>query len=821
MRDRDARLTTADSKRARLLRLALPLALPVLALIGETALWSLFQSSVWFLFFPAVFLGSWVGGLRAAALAAAISIACVLWLLIPPHYSFTVPPGEYLAAALFLMTSLFFGWFHDRLRRANRDAIEALAESEHARAAAVRDALRRKQLERALRESHAQLDRGQSIAKVGSWTFDRRREALCWSAETYRILGVERGAPTTYEAFLSRVHPDDRAFVDRAWSAALGGAHYDIEHRIVVDGAIKWVRNQVELEFDEHHVPSGGVGITQDITDQKRYERQLREAQERLELALAGADLATWDWNLESDEVVFNPRWGEMRGLSLSEVSNRMDTWVETVHPDDLPRVRGALDEYFRGVRPIYEAEHRVRTQSGQWIWVLDRGKVFARGEHGQPIRMAGTELDITFRKRAEQELRAAEANAQFLAEVGQVLAYSLDLDSTMTRIGELAIRELADFSIIYLGGHDGTRRYRPVSRDPRRAWICDALSRSPIDRAASRGFWDELERTRGVVIRRVSPDEVAAMATNDEHRRAVLAMDTRSIVIAPLFAHGKLVGALSLFSSTPDREYSEAELGLVEQLAQRAAYAIDNAQLYAQARAAIDTRDNVLRIVAHDLRNPLGTMLMQAAVLRQSEVELEPRVAKVAASIERSAKRMNRLIQDLLDVARVEEGELSIEEARLSADRIVAESIDAQSPLARAAGIALHRDLAPDLPEVWADRDRLAQIFENLIGNAIKFERAGGTITVGAAPRDGDVLFWVADTGQGIAAADLPHVFDRFWQAQRSGGGAGLGLPIVKGLVEAHGGRIWAESTPGRGSIFFFTLPTASHAERSPSLPR
>ena len=126
-------------------------------------------------------------------------------------------------------------------------------------------------------------------------------------------------------------------------------------------------------------------------------------------------------------------------------------------------------------------------------------------------------------------------------------------------------------------------------------------------------------------------------------------------------------------------------------------------------------------------------------------------------------------------------------------------------------ASLRLRLEVARDLPDVWADRDRLLQIFDNLIGNAIKFTEPGGDITVGAAPRDGSVLFWVADTGAGISAEDLSHAFEWFWQARRAGPGAGLGLPIVKGIVDAHGGAIWAESTLGCGTKFSFTIPIAA----------
>jgi signal transduction histidine kinase len=180
----------------------------------------------------------------------------------------------------------------------------------------------------------------------------------------------------------------------------------------------------------------------------------------------------------------------------------------------------------------------------------------------------------------------------------------------------------------------------------------------------------------------------------------------------------------------------------------------------------------------------------------------------------------MNRLIQDILDVTRLEGGHLSVERARVPAGQLVLDSVEAQAPLAASASLSLEHDLGPGVSDVWADRERVLQVFENLIGNAVKFTNAGGRITAGAALRDGEVLFWVEDTGAGIAAEEMPHVFDRFWQAQKTRrGGAGLGLQIVKGIVEAHGGRIWLESKAGVGTTFYFTLPPAEAPAAGPTL--
>ncbi len=201
----------------------------------------------------------------------------------------------------------------------------------------------------------------------------------------------------------------------------------------------------------------------------------------------------------------------------------------------------------------------------------------------------------------------------------------------------------------------------------------------------------------------------------------------------------------------------------------------------------------------------------MQTALLKRQGAALERRSQKPLEVIHNGAMRMNRLIQDLLDVALMEAGQLPIKPARLSAGGLITEAVDMQRPLASSSSLEIRAEVEPDVPEVWGDRDRLLQVFENLIGNAIKFSSADGHITAGVASREHEVVFWVADTGRGIAPENLPKVFDRFWQAERDGRrGAGLGLPIAKGIVEAHGGRIWAESRQGRGTTFCFTIPKA-----------
>lgn len=237
--------------------------------------------------------------------------------------------------------------------------------------------------------------------------------------------------------------------------------------------------------------------------------------------------------------------------------------------------------------------------------------------------------------------------------------------------------------------------------------------------------------------------------------------------------------------------------------------------------RRAIAAREEVLGIVAHDLRNPLSTITMQLSAMERTGPEPERRNQRPLQVIMRSADRMNHLIRDLLDIAVLETGQLKVEREQISAADVAREAVETQAQLVSAAKLDIKLDLAADGREICGDRNRLLQVFENLIGNAIKFTKAGGHIIVHVKPADQAIEFAVEDTGTGIAPENLPRLFERFWQARASRQGAGLGLVITKGIVEAHGGRIWAESQLDRGTTFHFTIPCNAPDRNRPLRPR
>ncbi len=263
-------------------------------------------------------------------------------------------------------------------------------------------------------------------------------------------------------------------------------------------------------------------------------------------------------------------------------------------------------------------------------------------------------------------------------------------------------------------------------------------------------------------------------------------------------------------FGTREEREFTEHEQLLFNVLASRAGRALAHHSSFGALEQAIRSRDDVLSVVAHDLQNPINVISIAASMLLQRLSDASAR--RPLERIIRGAQRADRLIRDLLEVNAIETGRFSIQRRRMEAADLILAALESQQGLAADASVIIATDLSPELPLVEADEERLLEVLENLIGNSVKFTAPGGSITVGAARHGEAILVSVKDTGSGIAPDQLPHIFDRFWQAQKAHRrGTGLGLTICKAIVEAHGGNIWAESALGMGTTMFFTLPANS----------
>src|SRR5262245_61907446 len=319
------------------------------------------------------------------------------------------------------------------------------------------------------------------------------------------------------------------------WQGETYLRHWQTEEPIPVSDVAFVVR-----DFKTGRVLGMGV-IARDISDVRRAQDQLRESEERLERALRGSNLGTWDWNIKTGEVVFNSRWAEMRGFSLDEVRPHVDSWSSNVHPDDWADTLQSLNHHIQGITSASEGEDRARSKSGGWIWVMARGRVFMRDENNQAIRMVGTDLDITDRKRFE-------INQAFLSELGALLGSSLEYELTLETIAKMAVRDLADICIIdIVEGAGNVARLKVKGREPSLSPLCNLFMRIPLTRARPLWFQMVAENKRPILVERMTQEMLASVFQDESDRRAVREAGLRSAIVIPLFRDGNLIAAIIL----------------------------------------------------------------------------------------------------------------------------------------------------------------------------------------------------------------------------------------------------------------------------------
>lgn len=413
---------------------------------------------------------------------------------------------------------------------------------------------------------------------------------------------------------------------------------------------------------------------------------------------------------------------------------------------------------------------------------------------------------DVTERRRAHEAQR-------LLADAGEILASSLGFKDTLRNVARIAVPRLADACIVnaYPDGHFQAAAVAHVD-DARGAELERRRTEHPIDTSGRHPVADVTRTLRTVFIPRL--DELESRRDLPEMLDIFESLPSAAIFV-PLSARGQLLGVMSLYRKR--ERYDQYDVVLAEDIGRRAALAMDNARLYDLVHVGIRARDDMIGIVSHDLRNPVSAVRMLTGVMldRNTEPSLPPEMVAYTALIRQAAEQMDALIRDLLDVTRVEAGRLRVEAVAQNTEELLSDALRTLAPVAEDKAIALRVIVPDDLPPVLADRERIGQALSNLVGNAVKFSLSGSQIVVRVRALDDEILFSVTDKGQGMTGEQLTHAFDRFWQSNRTDRqGAGLGLAITKGIVNAHGGRIWAESAPGAGSSFHFTLLIAPNEE-------
>jgi signal transduction histidine kinase len=456
----------------------------------------------------------------------------------------------------------------------------------------------------------------------------------------------------------------------------------------------------------------------------------------------------------------------------------------------------------------------RFKTVGLAAMTLVTVGGLARRARRHARARRAALPPPATVQTRFSVAPRFTADEHQFLSEASALLASSLDFDETVERVATLGASFLADWCAVYLAGPDehAPGNVKAAHANPRFSSLTSRFEQLASGSVRPPTVQRSIDTRQPGLMSVVSSEHLVAAAVSPEHLEAMKQLEVESLLVVPLVARDHVFGALALVGSNPRRRFGDASVPLARELGRRAATAIANASQYRDAQTAIEARDEILAVVAHDLRSPLHVIEFAAERLRLEVPGPRRRSADRSLDwIVNAAQRATSLVRDLLDRARLEWQTSALEIAPVDPADVVREIARRGEPLGTLASVRMFVNLPARLPHVHADRDRLLQAMENLVGNAIKFTPEAGSITVGAAEHEEGVRFFVTDTGPGIDPQDVDRMFDRFWQGRDADErGAGLGLSICKRIVEAHGGRVWVDSRVGEGTTVSFTIAVA-----------
>ncbi|MCL1475486.1 PAS domain S-box protein [Argonema antarcticum] len=588
-----------------------------------------------------------------------------------------------------------------------------------------------------------------------------------------------------------------------------------------------------------------GVMTFYDITSSKRAKEELRASEEKFRTLVNSMQDIVFTLDREQRFTGVFGSWLERTGFQAELFLGKTPQEIYELQSSDLRLLQSEISN-LKLQAAIHEAHHK-KALSGEtvvyeWSFENVNGTEYCqtslsplRDANGDIIGVVGVGRDIT-------QLHRAKEVQRFLAEASKVLTATLDYETTLKSVARLAVPYLADYCVIFVLEEDRIRRVAVAHRDAAKEALLKELQAYPLDLNSEAPVAQVLRKRQPLLVREVSDSMLVAISREVNEDSILRELDPKSLVVVPLVARGRMLGAIGFTLAESGRRYVPADLVLAEDLAYRAALAFDNARLYSKAQEANRIKDEFLAIVSHELRTPLNAILGWATLLRTRKFD-EARTALALETIERNARMQSQLIEDLLDVSRMLRDKLSLDLRPLDLVTVIEAATEALRPTAQNKNIELKLILGDRDCFVSADFNRLQQVLWNLLSNAIKFTPSRGQVEIrleklqisdlGLQIEEGKIQseilnlkseissaqITVSDTGKGISPNFLPYVFDRFRQADstttREQGGLGLGLAIVRHLVDLHGGTVSVASDgEGKGSTFTVKLPVLNSPE-------
>lgn len=671
--------------------------------------------------------------------------------------------------------------------------------------------LERRQVEQRLRESEENFcqltDNLNQVFYLRTFPNSQKMIYISPAFETIWGLSCEQ----LYEnplLWLEAIHPEDEERVKWRWQGEIGREDLAIEYQIIrPDGEIRWILDQCFPVHNSHGDVYRIAGLAEDITERKQIEialqqlnqnletlvtertaqlqqeiqlhhqteQALRESEKRWQLAVHGTNDGIWDWNLRTNEIFRSLRWKEMLGYQDTEIRNTLDEWRSLVHPEDLERVTEVVNAHLAGKTPYYQSEHRMRCKDGHYKWILDRGKAIW-DETGKPIRVVGSHSDISERKWAEEALRKSEEKLRKITALVPGMVYQFGVSPnnryflTFASDGSTELFELTPEAVV-----------------------------------------EDVER----IFARVKPEQLPAFREAIEASRQQLSEFSFDFVYLCPSGQEKWVRVHSLPQAIEDGNVIWNGIAWDISRDKQREDELKVAKL--QAEAANQAKSEFLANMSHEIRTPMNAILGFCQLLQRCIDE--PRARNYLNIVVASGKTLLALINDILDLSKIEAGKLELCYEPVDLRWLINEIQTLFSHRACQKNLFLLVDIDERLPEmIIFDEVRLRQILFNVVGNAIKFTEQGQvkmTVTLEKPPSSLnlpatiDLIIEVEDTGIGIEPEEQFRIFESFTQQEgqsnRKYGGSGLGLAITKRLTQMLGGTIQLDSQPNQGSTFTF----------------
>ncbi len=542
------------------------------------------------------------------------------------------------------------------------------------------------------------------------------------------------------------------------------------------------------------------------LTERRRAEAQVRENEGRLRLALEAGRLGTWEWNLETDEVIGSPGLEAIHGLAQGAFQGGFVAYLGGIHPEDRELVNRSITQAVKQGGE-YRIEYRIVWPDKSVRWLEGKGKVF-HDEAGRPVRMSAVCVDITARKRDEQRFAVLHAVTRILAE-----------SATLTQATPRIVQAVCDSLAWQLGAIWQVDAEEQLLRCVE-VWHAGSARFPEFEAITRQRTFERGVGLPGRVWAGGQPAWIPDVVHDSNFPRAPVAAreGLHGAFGFPIRLGGAVLGVIEFFSSEirqPDDDLLQMMATVGSQIGQFIERKRGEGELQRRAAklAEADRRkDEFLALLAHELRNPLAPICNGVALLKTVNVS-DPRLQQIRDMMERQVQQMTRMVDDLLDVSRITRGKITLRKGPTDLAAVIARAVETSGPLIDSRRHELTVSVSSEPLALEGDPTRLAQVFANLLNNAAQYTREGGRIWLTAGREGVEAVVRVRDTGVGIAPEMLPHVFDVFTQADRSleraGGGLGIGLTLVHRLVEMHGGSVEAASEGiGKGSEFTVRLP-------------